>query len=180
MIILVGASASGKTEVAKRLGCLFGMKKVVTHTTRPPRPNEVDGVDYHFVSEEEFKKLKDEGAFAETTLYNGYHYGTSKKEIADDRVLIVDPAGLKHFKSLKDRRIVSFFIDVSRRTRRQRMIARGDDPELANQRIATDDEKFNLGCICNYDFVVNNETMTIDEVACYIYEHYAQALVLMH
>lgn len=58
MIILVGASASGKTEVAKMLGKLFQMRKVITHTTRPMRENEKDGVDYYFVTREEFLNLK--------------------------------------------------------------------------------------------------------------------------
>ncbi|MGI6644923.1 MAG: guanylate kinase [Bacilli bacterium] len=179
MIILVGASASGKTEVAKRLGLLFGMKKVITHTTREPRVGEKDGVDYYFVTVEEFQRLKDEGQFVETTFYNGNYYGTSKKEISDNKVLIVDPEGLKHFKSLNDKRIVAFFIDVSRRTRRKRMLGRGDSVETANSRIANDDEKFNLRNISDYDFIINNETLTIDEVACYIFERYAQTISLL-
>lgn len=179
MIILVGASASGKTEVAKRLKQLFGTKKVVTHTTRSPREGEINHVDYHFVSEEEFNQHKNEGAFVETTLYNGHLYGTSKKEIADDKVLIVDPQGLVHFKSLNDPRIVAFFMDASRRTRRHRMIQRGDDPKAANERITTDDEKFNLRTVTNYDFIIDAETQTIQEVACRVYELYAQKISLL-
>ena len=61
MILLIGASASGKTEVAKVLLSKFGMKKAITHTSRPIRPSEVDGVDYHFVTKETFQRLWDEG-----------------------------------------------------------------------------------------------------------------------
>ena len=70
MIILVGASASGKTEVAKVLAKTFQMRKVITHTTRPMRENEIDGVDYYFVSREEFISLKKHNFFVETTEYN--------------------------------------------------------------------------------------------------------------
>ena len=55
MILLAGPSASGKTEIAKILMKDFGIRKVVTHTTRPPRIGEKDGVDYHFVTREEFE-----------------------------------------------------------------------------------------------------------------------------
>ena len=97
MIVITGASATGKTETARVLSTLFNIKKVVTHTTRPMRKGETDGVDYHFVSKEEFLKLKDEDYFVETTTYNNNYYGTSKKEISDDKVLIVETSGAKIF-----------------------------------------------------------------------------------
>ena len=75
MIVITGASATGKTETARVLSTLFNIKKVVTHTTRPMRKGETDGVDYHFVSKEEFLKLKDEDYFVETTTYNNNYYG---------------------------------------------------------------------------------------------------------
>ncbi|MBQ2494305.1 MAG: guanylate kinase, partial [Bacilli bacterium] len=71
MILLIGASASGKTEIAKALFRLHGIKKAVTHTSRPIRPSETPDVDYHFVTEEKFLRLKEEGEFVETTDYNG-------------------------------------------------------------------------------------------------------------
>ena len=54
MLILIGPSASGKTEVAKLLAKKYNITKIVTYTTRAPRVNEVNGVDYNFVSVEEF------------------------------------------------------------------------------------------------------------------------------
>lgn len=179
MIILVGASASGKTEVAKMLGKLFRMKKVITHTTRPMRDGEKDGVDYYFVSKEQFLSLKNMNFFVETTIYNDNFYGTSHKELADDKVLIVDPNGLNSFLSLKDPRIVSFFMHATKETRRVRMIKRGDKIEEAIKRIATDDEKFNDDAknLCN--FVVDSENQSIKKVALQVYELYASKLSLM-
>ena len=58
MIILVGASASGKTEIANILIKKYGYEKMVTATTRPMRVNEVNKVDYFFLTEEEFKTKK--------------------------------------------------------------------------------------------------------------------------
>ena len=79
MLILIGPSASGKTEVAKLLAKKYNITKIVTYTTRTPRVNEVNGVDYNFVSVEEFAKLTEENFFVETTYYNSNYYGTAKK-----------------------------------------------------------------------------------------------------
>ena len=94
MILLIGPSASGKTEISKLLGLRYGISKAITHTTRAPRNGEVYGVDYYFVQEEDFLQLMKRGAFVENTVYNGNHYGCSKAEIADDKVVVVDPNGL--------------------------------------------------------------------------------------
>ncbi|MDD4005965.1 MAG: guanylate kinase, partial [Bacilli bacterium] len=71
MIILVGASASGKTEIAKILTRKYGIVKAITHTTRDMREGEKNGVDYFFVSKDEFAALAKQNAFVETTFYNG-------------------------------------------------------------------------------------------------------------
>ena len=65
MLLLIGASASGKTETAKYLMEHFNIKKIITCTTRAPRANEVNDVDYHFLSVEEFQRRKDAGLFLE-------------------------------------------------------------------------------------------------------------------
>ena len=104
----MGASASGKTEVAKMLGKLFSIKKVVTHTTREMRVNEVNGRDYHFVTKEEFLRLKAEDYFVETVEYNDNFYGTSKAEIAMNKVLIIEPIVLKSIRALNSEHIVVF------------------------------------------------------------------------
>ena len=83
MLILVGPSASGKTEIAKLLDIKYHLTKVITHTTREKRINEKDDVDYHFVSKDDFLIMKINNEFVETTTYNNNYYGTSKKEIAE-------------------------------------------------------------------------------------------------
>ena len=80
--VVAAPSGTGKTTVCLALRdrdpkLVFS----VSHTTRPRRPNERDGVDYHFVSEEEFQRLVSEGAFLEWAIYNGNRYGTSWKAI---------------------------------------------------------------------------------------------------
>ena len=93
MIVLVGASASGKTEIAKLIIKNHGFEKMVTTTTRPMRIGEVRDVDYHFLTKEEFLKRKDNNDFLETTLYNGNYYGTQRSDVGDNKVVIVEIEG---------------------------------------------------------------------------------------
>ena len=76
MLILVGPSATGKSEIVKCLVNKFQMKKFVTCTTRLPRPGEVDGVDYYFMSKDEFLVHLEKGDFIDCVSYNDHFYGT--------------------------------------------------------------------------------------------------------
>ena len=73
MIVLAGASASGKTEVAKMLAAKYGIVKAITTTTRDMRVGEANGRDYFFVSKERFLEMIKEGRFVEHTTYNDNH-----------------------------------------------------------------------------------------------------------
>lgn len=172
MIILIGPSAVGKTEIAKELNNLYNVKKVVTHTTRPMRIKEVDGIDYHFVSKEEFLKLKEADYFVETTFYNDNYYGTSKNEIRDDKVLIVDPNGKDNFLKLNDKNIVIFYILANEEMRVERMKNRGDSMETINQRIISDRKYFDKESQNGASYIILNENKTLQEIAKEIYEIY--------
>lgn len=170
MLVLVGPSASGKTEVANILINEFGMVRMVTYTTRPMRVNEVDGVSYHFVSTEEFLKLKEEDEFVETVCYNGNYYGTRKKDVSLDKIVILEPKGLIEFnKKMKDK-IVSFYLEVSEVERINRMIYRQDNMEDINKRIENDRIAFKE--IDDVDYIICNEHITLKELAIKIYNLY--------
>ena len=140
MIVLVGRSASGKTYLGK---CLEnrGFHKIVTYTTREKRFGELDKVDYHFISKEDFlKKIKDD-FFFEYVCYNGNYYGTSKNSIKDQNsYLIVEPSGLLKYLPIAD--VISFYIDCPKEILRQRMIARKDRIEDITKRLKNDDVIF--------------------------------------
>jgi len=176
MILLCGASASGKTEVAKILFSKYGIRKVVTHTTRPMRDGEKPDVDYHFVDKETFLSLKGQGHFVETTFYHGNFYGTSFPEIGDDKVLIVDPNGLKAFLALNNRRIVTFFMDASPATRFNRMIYRGDSVADARRRIENDEVDFDEFHMEKTDFTIDTGQINIEQVANLVYELYTKKI----
>ncbi|MCR5079094.1 MAG: AAA family ATPase [Bacilli bacterium] len=172
MLILVGASASGKTEIAKRLGALYGIKKVVTHTSRLPRKGEVNHIDYHFVSPEEFLALKKEDAFVETTYYNGNYYGCSKKEIAKNKVVVVDPNGLASFLALHDPSIIAITLVCDEKVRFHRMKGRGDEEDSIIQRIATDKVDFSNPILKRADFTIDTSKDSIESLTNRIYDLY--------
>ena len=176
MIVLSGASASGKTEVAKLLAKKYGIVKIITTTTREKRVGEVDKRDYFFVSKEEFERKIQAGDFVEYTLYNGNLYGSTKDQIADNKCVVIDPAGLRSYVALNNPSIVTFFLETDEETRRQRMLERGDGVEKAEVRIAHDRELFKKENICPVNFVIDSSsTHTIEEIADLIYSKYIQA-----
>lgn len=176
MIILVGASASGKTEVAKLLAKKYGIVKAITHTTRPMRKGEQNGVDYFFVSKREFERLLSKNAFVEHTLYNDNYYGCSKAQIADGKAVIVDPNGLKAFKNLNNKRIISFLMYADENIRLKRMLSRGDDENNAKSRILNDKTDFSFSNIGKTDFVIDTSKASIDKIADDVYRKYIQSL----
>lgn len=83
LVVLTAPSGSGKTTIARRLlEAIPGMRFSVSATTRAARPGEKDGLDYHFLSEKEFNRMREAGAFVETEeVYPGLFYGTPKSEL---------------------------------------------------------------------------------------------------
>lgn len=147
MLILVGKSAVGKDTVYKYL-VRYGLTPIVTYTTRPPRPVEEDGVDYHFISKEEFLRRKNAGFFAETTSYNvstgeTWYYGSAIEDLKDENtVIIMNPDGLKQIKKIDSINPVSFLITASDETIRRRLERRGDKKEEAERRLKADNVDF--------------------------------------
>ena len=176
MLILIGPSASGKTEVAKLLAKKNNITKIVTYTTRAPRVNEVNGVDYNFVSVEEFAKLTQDEFFVETTYYNSNYYGTAKKDIKDDKCVILDPNGLKSFLALNDERIVSIFLDSDEKTRFNRMLLRKDSVEDAERRLVNDRIAFNLANLHGISFIVNSAEITLTDLTDKVMDLYQGVL----
>lgn len=176
MLILVGHSASGKTEIANQLKRDYNMKKIITYTTRPKRVNEVNDVDYHFVDEETFLKLKEENFFVETTNFNGFYYGSSKSDVKDDCVVILDPVGLEKFKNSNLDNIVAIFLNCDEEIRYKRMISRGDDENMAKERIIHDRIKFAYENLKTVDEIINTSVFSINYLSDLVYRKYLELL----
>ena len=176
MIVLAGASASGKTEAAKELAKSYGITKVITTTTRNMRQGEVNGRDYFFVTKERFLQMIEEDLFVEYTVYNDNYYGSTKDQIAHDKCVVIDPAGLKAYIALNDPTIVTFFLDSLEETRFKRMLLRGDKEEDAKRRLEHDKKAFHPSNIADVDFHIDSETKSIEEVAELIYKKYKEEI----
>ncbi len=176
MILLLGASASGKTELAKYLFAHFHMVKAITHTTRPMRVGERQDVDYHFVSKERFLELKKQDAFVETTEYNGNFYGCSKAECGDEKCIILDPSGVAAFQRLNSSRIITFFLRTRKDTREKRMRYRGDDEISIQKRLNGDDITFDEARLPKVDYVIDCDEIAIDDLAEKVFDLYQKRL----
>lgn len=142
MIVLVGESASGKSTVESILCKNYGYKKIVSYTTRQPREGEQDGVDYHFIDRSQFRRLKLQDFFAETAEYNGWFYGTAKKDCTDDKVAVLTPHGMRQMKKINGINVTSFYIKVPRRDRLIKILERKDNIEEAYRRNVSDVGQF--------------------------------------
>lgn len=171
MIVLVGASASGKTELAKILYKQYGYKKCITTTTRVMREGEVDGIDYHFLTEDTFKKMILEDAFYEVTEYSNRFYGIQKKDVIENGVVIVDPNGANALVDQADD-VYVVFVEASEELRIKRMNARGDSLEQIEKRIIGDRFVFQLKQFHRIDLHIYNEQIELIELAKWVHEHY--------
>lgn len=180
MLVLCGKTGSGKDTVLNELKKL-GMKKVITHTTRPIRKNEVENESYYFTDDEEFLFMRDMGFFLETTTYNvasgeTWHYGTSYSAIGNgqdsiDKVIIMNPEGVKVVKEHLELNPVIVYINVTPSVLEERVKKRGDNPDEIQRRISADEDYFKD--ISQYwDFGVRNEDIDPVTLAKAIYDLY--------
>ena len=116
MVILSSPSGVGKTTLTKKIQQKYKNFKIsVSHTTRTPRSNEVDGVDYHFVSKEKFKELIDEKKFYEYAKIFENYYGTLKKNVDEtikenDILFDIDWQGTKQLSKYKNLKIIKIYL----------------------------------------------------------------------
>jgi len=172
MLILTGASASGKTVTALDLQKRYGLVKAITTTTRALRDGEQDGVDYFFVTKEEFEKRLKEDKFVEHSIYNSNYYGCGKDQVSDNKVIVLDPNGLHSFQNLHDPRIITVLLVADEQTRRERMLGRGDKHEKIVERLTNDVRDFAKEKVSGCDLVVQTANKNIGQVADEIYAFY--------
>ena len=116
------------------------LKISVSYTTRPPRPGEKNGVDYHFVDDATFLAMQDRGEFLESAEVHGYRYGTSKKVILDavkrgeDLILEIDWQGAQQVRELYPDCVGIFILPPSIEELERRMRARGQDADAVIRR----------------------------------------------
>lgn len=172
MIILIGASASGKTEVAKILKRKYGFEKIITTTTRPKRTHEVQDVDYHFVSKDDFNKLLISGSFLEVAHYQENFYGTNKADLKENGLVILEPNGANAYLEILGETVFVVFIEASKDLRKNYMTFRGDSLESIQERIKNDDKRFKKKNILRVDLEIKNKNQPLEDIADDIYSAY--------
>ncbi len=165
LIVISGPSGVGKDTLIKRLLEIDrNLRYSVSCTTRPPRPNEVDGVDYTFVSRERFQQLIDEGAFLEYATYNGNLYGTLAERVerarADghDIVLKIEVQGAEQVRKRVPDAILIFVVPPSVDELVRRQVKRNTESTqdmTARREIATKEMEYSS----RYDHVVVNDEL---------------------
>ncbi len=162
LFVFTGPSGAGKSTICRAvLKELSGISFSVSHTTRPVRPDEVDGRDYYFVSEESFESLLSDGRFVEYATVHGYRYGTSRDQLEEklghgDALLDVDVQGASQLRSRYPSAPSVFILPPSLAELRTRLVARGqNDPSDIERRISQAELEIREAADFDY-FVVND------------------------
>ena len=163
MILVVAPSGAGKSSlVAALLTTDPTLALSVSFTTRSPRPGEVEGINYHFISEEEFLSRKEQGDFLEWAFVHGNYYGTSrswimeKMEQGQDVILEIDWQGAQQIQKIVPQAIWIFILPPSMKILEERLRNRGqDDEETIQRRIRAAHDELSHLSEANY-LVVND------------------------
>jgi guanylate kinase len=165
--VFAGPSGAGKSSVISAL--LARDPRLcfsVSVTTRPPRPDEVHGRDYYFISEEEFDRLLSQGALLEWTVYQGHRYGTPRSEVVDrlknglDVVLNVEVNGARAIRqaNLGFPVVLIFLVPPSWEELVRRVRGRGTEDEAAlSERLRIAKEE--LKRVPEFDYLVINDEL---------------------
>ena len=164
LFVLSAPSGCGKTSV---LAELFkkdrSILRCVTYTTRPPRPDEKNGVDYHFLSKDEFEKRKNSGFFLEWAQVYGNFYGTSGDDVnrllagGKDVMLSVDVQGARTIRGKREA-VLIFLVPPSIEELKRRLAKRGTEtPEVVERRLR--EAEGEMKQVSLYDYTVVSDTV---------------------
>ena len=165
MVILSSPSGAGKTTITKKIQQKYQSFKIsVSHTTRKPRPNEVDGVDYHFVSHEKFKKYINDGKFYEYAKIFDNYYGTSKESVDEtikknDIIFDIDWQGTQQLSKFENLKLIKIYlIPPNKEELKERLTKRNQDSkEEVERRFKAYDN--DIQHWKDYDYIIINENL---------------------
>jgi len=171
LVVVSGPSGVGKDAALKRMRELnFPFHFLVTYTTRPKRPDEVEGRDYHFVTPEQFAAMVARDEFLERALVYGYEYGNSKQEVRDalarglDVIMRIDVQGAATIKRRLPEAVFIFLMPPSLKSLEARLRRRRTEPE-EYLRIRLHAAQLEMNEVEKFDYVIVNEDNSLDETA---------------
>lgn len=164
LMIMSAPSGAGKTSISREILRMFpDIRFSVSSTTRPPRPGEVNGRDYHFLSEEAFRQQIARGEFVEWVENYGRLYGTSKETMAaylekgQDLILDIEPRGAKAIRALYPRGVFVFILPPSLSELKARLAKRGEEAAVAQRRLR--ESLAEIREALWYDYIIFNERL---------------------
>lgn len=165
LLVISGLSAAGKGTVAKALVEKFDNYVLsISATTRERRGSEVDGVDYFFISQDDFKKRIDGGDFLEYAEYVGNFYGTPKSFVIEklnagiNVILEIEMQGALKVKKVYDEAVLVFFLPKSAKVQKERLINRKrDDESQIKKRVQQ--AIIDAGYAKYYDYILINDNL---------------------
>ncbi len=169
LFVISGPSGVGKGSVIIKLACRSSFHLSVSATTREPRPGEVDGVDYHFLEEDQFREWLDEGRFLEWAEFSTHLYGTPRAAVEEqlsrgiDVVLEIEVKGAMQVKQAMPDAVLIFITPPSIEELEARLAGRGDTADIV-RRLAR--AKAELELADQFDYRINNDVLaeTVGEV----------------
>ena len=163
IVVLSSPSGAGKTTLVKKISIENNFKISISHTTRKPRTNEVNGKDYFFVNKEEFKNLVDKGEFLEHAKVFDYYYGTPKQPVMNalkdgkDILFDIDWQGTQLLmNSVQDDLVKIFVLPPSAKELEKRLLKRNQDTEdTVKKRMSMASDE--ISHYAEYDYIIINE-----------------------
>ena len=167
MVILSSPSGVGKTTITKKIQQKYQSFKIsVSHTTRTPRSNEVDGVDYHFISNKKFEELVKEKKFYEYAKIFDNYYGTLKKNVdltikKNDIIFDIDWQGTQQLSRFKNLKLIKIFLIPSSKSElKKRLVKRNQNTlEEIEKRFNSFDK--DIKNWVDYDYVIINQNLEV-------------------
>ena len=174
LFCVVGKSCSGKTTILNDVLSKLDIPVLLSSTTRPPRADEVDGIDYNFVTMSEFdndyknENVLEYDCFRIDSLKQTWVYYSKKSDLLlpnTSQIKILSPVGLSQLMSNKELKenIVSIFIDCPDRLRQKRYLSRATSPDSMNDRFSRDERNFEH-LFTDY-IIINDENTSINEAS---------------
>lgn len=176
-IIFMGKTGSGKSTIAKEINSKYGHDMAITYTTRPMRKGEIDGKDYHFISESKFEEKIKNGDFVEYVSYNTVHgkwyYGSDKEVYKNNNLIILNPLALKQINNTLSNPFI-VYLKLPEEEIMKRLEKRGDNMAEVKRRIEADRRDF--ANIEEYATVTIDATKSIDSIVEEIMREYTRHL----
>jgi len=176
LVVVSGPSGVGKDAALKRMRELnYPFHFLVTNTTRPKRAEEIEGVDYHFITKEQFAEMDQRGDFLEHAVVYGYDYGNSRSEVraalerGQDVILRIDVQGAATIKRLVPEAVFIMLLPPSMEVLEARLRKRRTEPEEYLQ-IRLHAARLEMNEVEKFDYVIVNEDDALDETAQLIHE----------